>query len=32
MLEIYGNIWDLEENYDAIVITTNGFVKINGDA
>lgn len=33
MLEVYGNIWDLaNDDYDALVITTNGFVKSNGDA
>lgn len=32
MLEAYGNIWDLLPNYGAIVITTNGYVKKNGEA
>lgn len=32
MLEAYGNIWDLFKDYDAVVITTNGFVKTNGEA
>lgn len=32
MLEAYGNIWDLASDYDAIVITTNGYVKKNGEA
>lgn len=32
MLEAYGNIWDHINDYDAIVITTNGFVKNNGEA
>jgi len=32
MLEAYGNIWDLAPDYDAVVITTNGYVKKNGEA
>jgi hypothetical protein len=32
MIEAYGDIWDHAEEYDAIVITTNGFVKKNGEA
>lgn len=32
MKEITGDLWELQPNYDAIVITTNGFVKNNGDA
>lgn len=32
MLEAYGNIWDLAPDFDAVVITTNGFVKKNGEA
>lgn len=32
MLETYGNIWDLAKDYEAVVITTNGFVKKNGEA
>lgn len=32
MIEKYGNIWQHVEDYDAIVITTNGFVKNNGEA
>lgn len=31
MIEAYGNIWDHIEDYDAIVITTNGYVKKNGE-
>ena len=34
MKEIYGNAWDLFESreYDILFITTNGFVKSNGNA
>lgn len=32
MLEAYGNIWDNLELFDALVITTNGFIKNNGEA
>lgn len=32
MLEAYGNIWDLAPEYDTVVITTNGYVKKNGEA
>lgn len=32
MIEAYGDIWDHADEYDAIVITTNGFVKKNGEA
>jgi len=32
MREARGNIWDLARPGDAIVITTNGFVKRNGEA
>lgn len=32
MLEAYGDIWDNIDAYDAVVITTNGFVKNNGEA
>ena len=32
MLEITGNMWSLVDSYDAIVITTNGCVKTNGEA
>jgi len=32
MIEAFGNIWDHIDEYDAIVITTNGFVKNNGEA
>lgn len=33
MKEAFGDIWELSQyNYDAIVITTNGFVKKNGEA
>lgn len=32
MLERQGNIWDHVSEYDAVVITTNGFVKKNGEA
>lgn len=32
MLEAYGDIWDLAPDYDAVVITTNGYVKKNGEA
>lgn len=32
MIEAYGNIWDHYKEYDALVITTNGFVKKNGEA
>jgi hypothetical protein len=32
MLEIYGDIWANADDYDAMVITTNGFVKTNGEA
>jgi hypothetical protein len=31
MLEAHGNIWDLAKPGDAVVITTNGFVKHNGE-
>jgi len=27
MIELYGNIWDNVDDHDAVVITTNGFVK-----
>jgi hypothetical protein len=32
MLEAFGNIWDHIDDYDAVVITTNGYVKKNGEA
>lgn len=32
MLELYGNIWEQGGKYDAVVITTNGYVKKNGEA
>jgi len=32
MKEAYGNIWDHQADYDAIVITTNGYVKKSGEA
>lgn len=32
MLEAHGDIWEHAHEYDAIVITTNGFVKNNGEA
>jgi len=32
MLEAFGNIWDHPNKYGAIVITTNGIVKNNGEA
>jgi hypothetical protein len=32
MLELEGNIWIVDNAYDAVVITTNGFVKENGEA
>lgn len=32
MIEAFGNIWENTDKYDAIVITTNGFVKNNGKA
>lgn len=34
MLEAYGNIWDIadEGGWDALVITTNGFVRKDGEA
>ncbi len=32
MLEAYGDIWREQHKYDAIVVTTNGFVKKNGEA
>lgn len=32
MKEDYGDIWDFQLRYDAIAITTNGFVKKNGEA
>lgn len=32
MLEAYGDIWDHLSEYDAVVITTNGYVKGNGEA
>lgn len=31
MKEDYGDIWDLAEDFEAIVITTNGFIKDNGE-
>ena len=31
MLEVKGNAWDLFKNYNALCITTNGFVKANGE-
>lgn len=32
MKEAFGNIWQHQDEYDAVVITTNGFVKKNGEA
>jgi hypothetical protein len=32
MIEAYGDIWRNQHKFDAIVITTNGFVKKNGEA
>lgn len=32
MLEAYGDIWKAQPKYEAIVVTTNGFVKKNGEA
>ena len=32
MREVIGNMWDMVDDYDAIVITTNGYVKGNGEA
>lgn len=32
MLETFGNIWNYLDEYDAVVVTTNGFVKKNGEA
>lgn len=32
LIEKFGNIWEHARNYDAVVITTNGFVKKNGEA
>lgn len=32
MIEAYGDIWKNLKDYDAVVITTNGFVKKNGEA
>ncbi len=32
MLEIKGNAWDLLNNFDALCITTNGFIKRDGRA
>lgn len=33
MLEVYGDIWELfDEQFEAVVITTNGTVKKNGEA
>lgn len=32
MLEAYGNIWDHIDDYDGLVITTNGYVKKNNEA
>lgn len=32
MIEVFGNIWNHIDEYDAIVITTNGSVKKNGEA
>lgn len=32
MKEAFGNIWDHAHEFDAVVITTNGFVKSNGEA
>lgn len=31
MLEIKGNMWNLESEYDAICITTNSVIKANGE-
>ena len=31
MIEVYGNAWELAENYDVLCITTNGMVKNNGE-
>ena len=32
MKEVFGDIWELAPKYDIIVITTNGYVKTNGEA
>lgn len=32
MIEAYGNMWDMIDDYDGIVITTNGYIKKNGEA
>lgn len=32
MIEKFGNIWENAHKYDAVVITTNGFIKKNGEA
>lgn len=32
MIETFGDIWDHVDDFDAVVITTNGFVKQNGEA
>lgn len=32
MKEIYGNLWDWWEDYDAVVITTNGYITKKGEA
>lgn len=32
MIEAYGDIWQHQNKYDALVITTNGYVKKNGEA
>lgn len=32
MLEAFGDIWDNIDDYDGIVITTNGVIKANGEA
>jgi hypothetical protein len=32
MIERFGNIWDYIDEFDGVVITTNGFYKSNGEA
>lgn len=32
MIEAFGNIWDNQGHYDAVVITTNGTIKKDGNA
>lgn len=32
MYQLYGNFWDAADQFDGLVITTNGYVKTNGNA